>query len=50
VGGQAVSIRETDKLSGSFVATEDVRRVIDRMETWSQLAFDALVKKDPNDS
>ena len=44
VGGRAVSIRETDKLSGSFVATEDVRRVIDRMETWSQLVFDALVK------
>lgn len=45
VGGRTVSIRETNKLSGSFVATEDVRRVIDRMETWSQLVFDALVTR-----
>jgi predicted NUDIX family phosphoesterase len=40
--GRHVSIRETDKLSGAFAPTADVAAVRDRMETWSQLAFDAL--------
>jgi predicted NUDIX family phosphoesterase len=41
--GRNVQIRETHKLSGSFEAIDAVRAVYDRMETWSQLAFDALV-------
>ncbi|HYX10829.1 MAG TPA: hypothetical protein VE817_02545 [Candidatus Acidoferrum sp.] len=40
--GRAVDIRETAKLTGSFASTADVAAVRDRMETWSQLVFDAL--------
>lgn len=40
--GRAVAIRETEKLTGSFVETADVEEVRDRLETWSRLAFDAL--------
>jgi predicted NUDIX family phosphoesterase len=40
--GQAVAIRETDKLSGSFATTAEVAAVRDRMESWSELAFAAL--------
>jgi predicted NUDIX family phosphoesterase len=41
-GGRVVAIRETDKLSGAFAEPVDVGAVRDRMETWSQLVFDAL--------
>ena len=41
-GGRPVEIRETEKLTGSFVATEQVSLVRDAMETWSRLVFDAL--------
>ncbi len=41
--GREVAIRETDKLSGAFATTAAVAAVRDQMETWSQLAFDALV-------
>jgi len=37
-----VAIRETDKLSGSFVAARDVAAVQERLETWSRLAFEFL--------
>ena len=37
-----VAIRETHKLTGSFADTATVAAVRDRMETWSQLVFDAL--------
>ena len=40
--GRSVSIRETDKLEGSFVTTAEVAAVRDGLETWSRLAFDAL--------
>ena len=40
--GRPVEIRETDKLTGAFATTEEVRAVRDAMETWSRLAFDAL--------
>ncbi len=40
--GRPVSIRETDKLSGSFAMTSEVAAVCDAMETWSRLVFDAL--------
>ena len=41
--GRPVGVRETHKLSGSFESLEAVRAVYDRMETWSQLALDAIV-------
>jgi predicted NUDIX family phosphoesterase len=40
--GRPVSIRETDKLSGSFATTLEVAAVRDRMESWSELALAAL--------
>jgi predicted NUDIX family phosphoesterase len=40
--GRPVGVRETDKLSGSFERIEVVRAVYDLMETWSQLALDAI--------
>jgi len=38
--GRDVSVRETEKLSGTFVAPLDVLRVYDRLETWSSLLYD----------
>ena len=40
--GRPVAIRETHKLTGSFVEASDVAAVADRLETWSRLAFDFL--------
>ena len=40
--GRPVAIRETDKLTGSFVSAQDVAAVADRLETWSRLAFSFL--------
>jgi predicted NUDIX family phosphoesterase len=40
--GRRVAIRETDKLSGSFVERDEVAAVADRLETWSQIAFEWL--------
>jgi predicted NUDIX family phosphoesterase len=37
--GRPVAIRETDKLRGTFAAAGEVASVVDRMETWSALAF-----------
>jgi predicted NUDIX family phosphoesterase len=37
--GRPVAIRETDKLSGAFADPDEVATVVDRMETWSALAF-----------
>jgi predicted NUDIX family phosphoesterase len=45
--GRSVGVRETHKLSGSFEDLSAVRGVYDRMETWSQLALDAIAKADP---
>jgi predicted NUDIX family phosphoesterase len=45
--GRAVAIRETDKLTGRFEAPADVAAVVDRMETWSRLAFEFLVDREP---
>ena len=41
--GRSVRVRETHKLSGSFQPVDVVMDVYDRMETWSQLAMDAVV-------
>ena len=43
-GGRPVSIRETEKLEGSFATTDVVAAVRDGLETWSRLAFDALTE------
>ena len=40
--GRPVSVRETQKLSGSFEPIEVAMAVYDRMETWSQLVLDAI--------
>lgn len=40
--GRPVSVRETDKLRGAFADGSEVRRVYERLETWSQLLFDHL--------
>jgi predicted NUDIX family phosphoesterase len=41
-GGRPVAIRETHKLSGSFVEMNLVADVADKLETWSALLFDFL--------
>ena len=41
-GGLPVAIRETDKLSGSFAEPAEVAVVMDQLETWSALVFEAL--------
>jgi predicted NUDIX family phosphoesterase len=38
--GRQVTVRETEKLEGTFVAPSALLAVYDRMETWSQLVFD----------
>ncbi len=40
--GRPVAIRETHKLSGAFASSEEVEKVRKLMESWSELAFDAL--------
>jgi predicted NUDIX family phosphoesterase len=40
--GRPVSIRETDKLTGSFATPSEVAAVAPDLETWSRLVFDAL--------
>jgi len=40
--GRPVAVREDDKLSGAFVARDEVRAAWDRLETWSQLVAEAL--------
>ena len=50
VRGRPVAVRETDKLTGQFVAPDEVRAVWDRLETWSQLAATALLWPPPSDA
>lgn len=38
--GRALSVRETDKLSGRFATPRECAPVYERMETWSQLLYD----------
>lgn len=40
--GRPVEIRETDKLTGSFADRDDVAATLERMESWSRLAFEFL--------
>jgi predicted NUDIX family phosphoesterase len=48
-GGRPVAIRETDKLSGSFVTLDEANAVRDRMESWSALVLDDLRDRRPRD-
>jgi predicted NUDIX family phosphoesterase len=45
--GRPVKVRETHKLSGSFEALGVVRAAYGLMETWSQLAVDAMAGSSP---
>jgi predicted NUDIX family phosphoesterase len=40
--GRAVAVRETEKLDGAFADETAVAAVRDRLESWSELVFDAL--------
>lgn len=40
--GRAVTIRETDKLTGAFAGPGEVATVVGRMESWSALVFEHL--------
>jgi predicted NUDIX family phosphoesterase len=40
--GRPVAVREIDKLAGSFADESAVAAVRDRMESWSELVFEAL--------
>jgi predicted NUDIX family phosphoesterase len=40
--GLPVTIRETDKLAGSFAAPAEVAAVVEHMESWSALVFEHL--------
>ncbi len=46
-GGRAVAVREVDKLAGAFADEADVAAVRDRLESWSELVFDALRVRAP---
>lgn len=38
-----VSVRETEKMTGSFVARHELASMRDAMETWSQVVYDSLL-------
>ena len=40
--GRPVTVREQDKLTGSFASPAEVAAVADDLETWSRLVFEAL--------
>ena len=40
-----VSVRETEKMNGRWVAIADLRELRDRMETWSQIVYEQFVIK-----
>jgi predicted NUDIX family phosphoesterase len=42
--GRPVAIRETDKLTGAFATTDEVAAILEGLETWSRLAFEALTR------
>ncbi len=43
--GRAVSVRETEKLSGQFVTLDEAAAVADAMETWSSLLLGFLLER-----
>ena len=46
-GGRPVAVRELDKLAGAFAEAAEVIAVRDRLESWSELVFDALRTRAP---
>lgn len=40
-----VHVRETEKMTGSFVPRRELATLRDAMETWSQVVYDALLKE-----
>ena len=38
-----VSIRETEKMTGSWIAKDELAALRERMETWSQIVYDELI-------
>ncbi|MBP1705834.1 MAG: hydrolase [Chloroflexi bacterium] len=47
-GGRPVAVRETHKLEGRFAPATEVRAARPDMETWSQLAWDAIDRPEPS--
>lgn len=43
--GHPVTVREQDKLTGSFASAAEVAAVADDLETWSQLVFEAIERE-----
>lgn len=43
-GGRPVAVRERDKLRGEFVSTGEVARAAERLETWSSLVAETLLR------
>jgi predicted NUDIX family phosphoesterase len=43
--GANVHVRETEKMTGSFVPRRELATMRDAMETWSQVVYDALLKE-----
>jgi predicted NUDIX family phosphoesterase len=40
-----VSVRETEKMTGRWVARNDLGGLRERMETWSQIVYDRLIRQ-----
>lgn len=41
----AVSVRETEKMAGSFERIEDIKKDYEKLETWSQILVDSFLTK-----
>jgi predicted NUDIX family phosphoesterase len=44
--GRPVEVREREKLTGRFVSVAEVAAAWDRLETWSQLVAESLLRVD----
>ena len=42
-----VTVRETEKMSGTWATPEELETVRDRLETWSQIALEAVIQGRP---
>lgn len=38
-----VSVRETEKMTGSWASVEELQEVLDRLETWSQIVVERVI-------
>ena len=38
-----VTVRETEKMTGRWVARSELRSLRESMETWSQIVFDQII-------